>query len=453
VETLSTLNAVARDEYLNDLVEKYIPKILLYNRWNPLIDTKAFNAEGKAVLEIENVVPISGGFRQESEEVIRGGAHSYGKIEFDVRQLMTVTEVTDETMRKYKNSPHKFGDVSRRYLNHCIRAYQVLKNLQYHGDGTGRLARVSAFNASTGVVTVDNTRADFGWDKCAYIEPGMLVDIYTFTDGTEKAVGCTVTAVNKVAGTFTISGGEIGEDASAPADNDIVFAYKAAEWNATTSAWDFRFGNGIMNLVDDGSLPAGGDYVSGWNGSWSGRTIFGVDRTLYPTLQAHILKADDWGSGTAGTPATWDLNAFTECFDVVEYDGDGDEQISVLLGNQKMERALARKCAVEYNTMAQFGPDGKVMTGIQVPTYKIKGRNVPFIVISSLPDNTIYALDESQIFIPTSETPHWHAMNGTKPWFQTRRDLTYEAWYWGEDELAARTCRGFIRIEDLADDE
>lgn len=455
MDYLSALNALAIPEYQQGLIDQRVMKSVLMQRLKPRIKAAKFDAGGNLIMGVETLVPIPGGARTEGQDVMLPGKHAYAQMSEDVKQLMNVAGISKEVMERLsKAGKQAFANEPDRVLKNCGMGMDVLLNIALHGDSTGRLGQVaSATGDGTGcVVTLDNTREDFGWAGTAMIWPGMRVDIKTWADGTEKVLGMTIISMTST----TITLGSVatygGTYSAAPADNDIVFISGSATWGG--SSWTFNMPNGILNLIDDGATTAGPG--SGRNGSWAGASLHGLDRTTAngAHLKAQIMKANDWGSGTAGTPASFDLDDIEAQIDNVEHYGSSGSTVTAMYCTAKTVRAIKRKSVLEMGAMYQVG-DGEIVPGRHVNYYNYNGRKIPFIPIPTLPESTIIFADENQI------TWHEHVPLGfcddypTKPWFPApgERNLTFEAWMRTVYNLTVKNASGMVRMEDLNTDE
>jgi len=446
----SDLNNIFKQQWLDSVVRANKIKMLLMERWYPRVkNASEFQTlNDKYIIPVETFSPYAGGGRAEAGDMTSPAPPSYAQATAGVFEVTSVAGLTEEARKGKSDAVVK---EAARSLERAAEGYRLQCNMLLHGDGTGRLAQVASYAAGPpATVTVDNTRANFGWAGCAMLYPGLKVDIITWGDATKNTYGVTITSVDRAAGTFTIGatadyGGTLGTDGSAPQDNDIVVL--SGMMDSKTS---FRAPFGLLSLVDDGSITTTGPGQG--NGSWYDTTFMGLDRTAAANsfLRAQVWKADDWASGgSAGTLADFDLSDITGRIDLMEF-ADTSCEITCMLMSPSTEQCINRKARLETTAVTQIGADNKVIPGWYTPVFMHRGRKIPIFIINTIPDNTIYFLDESKLLILKEFDETWWEYNGSKPWFQPgNRNLTYEAWLRGKWNLVATRCDCFGRMEDL----
>ena len=369
-----------------------------------------------------------------------------------------------------------FADlISGDFLAH-INAVKGVLNACWFGDGTGRLARVASYSATSatvGVVTVDNDQADFGWNKCDLMFEGLMVDIYTVANivgtsaWTTKVTQCVVSGVNKSAGTFTITartdsagnalaGSEITAN---PADSDFVFIHGAVKLTSANkwSAWQLPMG--IHGIVDDGG-SAGNEFNTGaspssdYNHNWSGVTFQGLARNTAANsmFESRIARAGDNRGGTDGTAVTTDMNDIDLELDYLFQTNDGpDPEKLIALCNAKTGRWWTTTAAAEQNAFAPI-TDNRVVPGYKrITGFNSQAANavIPVFYIPTCADGTI-------IFLDTDRLGFWDMyplgpfLYGGKSQFESpgTRNLTNERWSRYRGNLGAVRCDTSLRIED-----
>ena len=454
-DTLALLEAYMNERDMRDVVPAVVDRNPLLARVESKYDAADYFLGKYAVIRMKTAVPYNVAPRVEAGDVPLPGQHAFEAMRVRLREYTGSTGITQNEMEEAAGQPLAAGVLAEEKLADCIADMRRTLNMELGGDGTGRLARVASWNGTTKTVTVDNTIADFGWSGCARIRDGMKVDIYTVADitgssaWTVKCSGVTVSNVNRALGTFVVSG-----STNAPADGDFVFLSNSVTLTPDGKFSSFNGCQGLMNIVDDGATTGWGSGGDTNNGSWYGATFQGVDRRLYPQLQAKILKANDWGTGTAGTPASWDLAVINDAIRWVDEEGDGDGDVSALYMNGRMRDCLMRKAANEQNPFVTTD-DGKIVPGMYIEQFRTSnGKLLPIIPITGLPNNTIYAVTERDFKLYWPVKPSWYKRNG-QIWAESpgARNMTYEAWLRTVIQLGARRCDNCVRIEDLLDTE
>lgn len=456
MDLLTTLNNITLPEYQTGLIEQRIHNTVLLQRLKPRIKRASFDAGGNLIMGVETFYPIPGGPRSESQDMPTPTRHAHVQMYDTTKEVVNVAGISRRVLeRLHQAGSQSFVDFARRALDNCGRGMDVLLNLILHGDSTGRLAQVASKGGSgtSGdpyYVVVDNTRADFGWDGATMIREGMRIDIINWAGPTLRVSGLTV--IRKSGNTIYLGpDGEYGGDDSGfanVADNDIVVLSGAI--TISGGSMTFNLPNGLLNLVDDGTTTPGPG--SGRNGSWAGPVIHGLNRTTADGahLRAIVSKASDWATGGVdGTPHEWDLEVLEYHMSLIE-DGSSGGQLTAMYMSPATERALKRRAQVEMGAMVEVGT-GAIIPGRYCPQYNFRGRNIPIIVVPTLPDGTIYMLDETQITYYEEFPIYWYDGFATKPWFESpgARNLMLEAWMRTCFQLVIQHGDACLRLEDL----
>lgn len=350
-----------------------------------------------------------------------------------------------------------------------------------------------------------NLRQFFGWDGVTMMVPNQVIDVICFNPGQtgNDTVGHGALKLKEAVVQFVSSpAGEAMTDATVSTGNnpvtgvayattdvmpyvivalnnnsgttcinvepgaddlgyDVAFMSGAVKTSNITGAsaatFSYYLPQGLLSLIDDGSFaPEGGTILTGQNcnGSWAGTTFQGVDRTsaMGGILKARVYTAADWGGGTAGVLQTYCLDDIEAIIDDIEKYGHSGGQVTAMFMTPRMQRSLKRKTQLEQNYLTPVGRDGEIVPGRYVSYYMTRGRKIPIIEISTLPENTIFFMDERQItwqeFIPTE----FREYNGCKPWFEPgNRNLQFEAWLQTSYNITVERCDNFARMGDLLD--
>ena len=439
-----------------DIIAKTVDRNPMYERISKLTESCDFSDDGKAKIVMEILFDRNAGPRPEAVDVMSPGADSYTTQYLDMFQYMSSIGFTQEEAEDIvtANSAAVANLVNRKINNAVIDMRHKL-NYAYCTDGTGRLARVSAYDAGAKKVTVDNAKADFGWDKCLFLKDGMHVDIYTAPDitgssaWTLKCSNVQISSVNRTAGTFVVTGAT-----SSPADGDFVFLPGSVEFTSSLHWAGWTNTPGLLTIVDDGS-SAGHEFNDGssnaYNGNWYGTTWQHVTRTSYSQLLAKVYRADDWAGGTAGTPATCTLGDINACLRSVDEEGEGGGTISAIYMNPATRDWFAPIAAAAQNLTVTTSTN-KVTGGVvQIDAYRTStGRLIPIIPMVTLPDGTIIGGDENDLSLYEKVPLGWYKGNGgmTFPSPGTR-NLTFEGWQRTRLVLAAKRCDNWFRMEDI----
>ena len=439
-----------------DVIVKTVGANPMYNRISKFSEKADFTDDGKAKLVMEVMYNRNAGPRPEAVDVMQPGKDEYTTVYLDMKQYMSSIGFTQEEAEDIVTADNAaVANLVNRKINNAVKDMKHKLNYAYSADGTGRLARVSAYDAGTRTVTVDNEQPDFGWSKCQFLRDGMYVDIYTVADITGAAawtLKCSrvqITSVNRAAGTFVVSG--ITE---APADGDFVFLPGSVLFTADGKWAGWTNTPGLLTIVDDGSC-AGHEFGDGssnaYNGNWYGATWQHVTRANYSQLLAKVYRAGDWAGGADGTAATCTLEDINACIRSVDEEGEGGGMISALYMNPATRDWFAPIAAAAQN-LTVTTTENKVTGGItQIDSYKTAtGRLIPIISMVTLPNGVIMGGDEGDIKLYEKVPLGWFkGMGGMTFPSPGQRNLTFEGWQRTRLVLAAERCDNWFRMEDI----
>lgn len=444
---------------LNSAINKENP---LFARIQNLSKTTTFVGSG-AEFRIETDAGYNATPRLPGGDVVQARQQDYDKghvhlWELDASQGISVEE-REESASPYlaanlvKRKNDALGESMRRYLN-----------LAFAGDGTGRLAKLSARDSAYNY-SCANTVYNFGWANTQQMRVGDVIDIYTVagvtaggsgTDAwTVKVKGGIVTHVtyadDEGTGTFRIAATNIlgaASETATPAGNDYVFIHGSADIGADTYFNDWTIGMGVMGICDntDGSWAAAGD------GAWTGQTTAGkfegLDRTSYPTLMAGVYS---YFSSTSLGP--WELGDLDEVIITQEMLGTGGEnKVTALLMHPIMWNCFRQKAIAMSNPFQQV-TNGKFVPGINIVSYNSGGRTFDLIPMFSMPRGTIIGLAEADLGLIEAVPVHFEGPNGETNWFASpgQRNRTFELWSRWKGNLIAKRCDNCFKMVGLSE--
>ena len=486
----SAVTGVLTHSYtMKEMEEVFAHKNIFYNLISSNVKAiggeRATNPDGgsdylllkRYVLNRQHII----GARQEGQDVRLPGTstRTYGTLY--PKQLVGSTGWTREELLFCRNEP-QFEDIVRAKWtgeNGYVAAHRHIRDILWQGDGTGRLARVSAYTATAatyGTVTVDNTQANFGWTAGDLLFDGMTVSIYTVADiaGTSawavKATECVVSDIVRRASSTTstfvitartdsagnaIAGSEI---AAVPANSDYVFIAGAPVLTSANkfSSWGVEMG--IHGIVDDGQ-DAGYEFTESgnlYNHSWYGATIQGINRstTANRMYRATVSRGGDRNSGTDGTAQTTDMNDIDEVLDVLfQTNTAANPEKLIGLCNIKTNRWWQVTARNEQNGW-QDVTDGTVVPGMsRISGFRSAAANkvIPVFTIPTMADGTIIFLDTSRLarweLVPFGPVPYMGKTQFESP---GTRNMTFEQWGESFGNLGFERCDTSLRIEDIS---
>lgn len=417
-------------------------------------------ATGKGhTLTIQTSAPMNTAGRGETEDWPKPGKTTFKQLTVREIQYAASTGITQEEQDEATRSEAGVATLLDIKLRDLRDALRFRLQCGVRGDGTGRLARVASFagGSAGGVLTLQNTAANFGWDGASMMIPDMVVDVYGIsgTTWTKRLTGYYVTAINTsvpTAHTVTIAPGPDGSFTGNPASGDVVFLSGSAlpvdSSLDPTTGW--RELNGLLYLVDDGSSS----FASGGGGSFRGVTYLGVNRTAYPTLMSRVIKL--WDNNQ---PVSWDLETLMQPIRDID-SGFADGRVTALYCHPDMAAAIARKAAAAHNATTLV-TDGKVTGGYYTRELNVEGRMIPIIPMpQGWPKHTILGVDEEQLrlYLPQDITfvnPYTGKTGTSQVFFGSpgARNLTFEAWLRFVGQLVMLRCDSSFRLEGLRVDE
>lgn len=454
-ELISDINGFLREQYDMSGVQA------LRHYQNPLLERIQKVSDPEDVVAhlggrghihtIQTKSPMNAQGRVEDGDVPLPGKHDFQQLKVQAREIVCSTGITQREQQEATRSAAGVANLVDIKLTDLKNDLKWRLALAAAGDGTGRMARVASWNNTTKVATVDNTAADFGWAGTKFLLPGMLVDICTPSDSgnwTKKVSNGLITALTATTITIDLTN---GTQHAAPDDNDIVFLRNSTQFTNGQPLKNYLEVTGILHIADDGTSK----YSSGGTGSYAGSNYYGLNRTIYPTLQAKVYKK--WNNGN---PVSWDLEDLMAPIDAVR-DGFGGGKITALYCSSTMARAIARKAAAAGNATQNFGPgDNKITGGFYTRALNANGNLIPIIPMGErINDNTIFGLNEDDMVwynpVPINFVSPYGETGNKAVFFGSpgARDLTFEAWLQFQGQLYSRRCDNHFRIEGLRVDE
>ncbi|HUV04868.1 MAG TPA: hypothetical protein VMX94_07145 [Armatimonadota bacterium] len=439
---MSVINEIMLEDPLDDVLGDAVVRLPWWHRIMSVGSVKEFHGKWlKGV--IQTVFNYNASPREELDDVILPLPDKFEELRFTIFQVMSsIGWTTEEAEDAVKTDRDAVLNLVQRKVARAPIDMQRKINYFLATDGTGRLARVSAYNAGTRVVTTDSTKANFAWDLLQWVYNGMLVDVFTVADitgtaaWTPKALQVRVDQVSKVAGTFRITvvdGNPNSVIDAAPANDDFVFVNNSVKLDTSDKFVRFKVPYGKMNIIDDGSSD-GNEFhdgsVVGANGCWAGKTYCNLDRLLYDQLKCAMWRANNWKTGgTAGTPEIASVADIQEVIRLQDEEGESGSLITALYMNGKTRNWLGRTADAERNTFTP-SQSGRITPGIFTEQMRTgTGRLVDIVPMSGMPDGHIDFVAEQDYVRLTKVPVGWHNLDGKRVFTPpTARNLTHESW-------------------------
>jgi hypothetical protein len=296
---------------------------------------------------------------------------SYDEFRFYMKRGMYATLQFDGLMLACSKGAGAIKDVVKQETEGIIDYISDKMNKQFWGDGSGRLAQLSAAISNTTTGYVDGPL--FGQDSDGYTPPskylydGMAVDIYTAA-GVLEAEDVIMTAISK---------GGVGTDTITFASN-VLASNDSYIFDHDTYAGSEAAGTGVpMGLY--GIINSTNAYL----GNGITNAFQNINRSSYPWAKAQVF--------TNGDAAINDKKLLEVVMETEQYGS-----LSVIVTNAQIWRnysAILQGDKTMPNTPAFWGG----ITGITF--YGGKKRAVPVIYDYDCPDNRVYFIDDSKIII------------------------------------------------------
>ena len=343
--TMTTVSALTKEIYENKLQDQLNTEVTTLTRVQKTSEGVTNEVGGKYVVFPINTTRNQGmGARLEMEALPTPGNQGTKGARVGLRYLYGGLRMSGQTFELAKTNSQSFVATLDLEMEGLKRDLSIDLNRMVYGDGTGTLARINTIATST-TATVDHTL----W---LTQQVGAIVDIYDTTGVTQKASARTITAVT--ATTVTFSGA-----------------------NVTFAVGDF--------FVRTGSIGAADLSVQR---EWTGlAAITSAAASLYNVSDA-VWTANRFTN--SGTPRALSEGVLTKAHDDVRIRGGS---ITAMFMNLGVRRAYANLLEQQrrYTNTTEFKGG---FSGLAFTTDK---GDVPMVVDTYCPPNTIYGLNEKEL--------------------------------------------------------
>jgi hypothetical protein len=479
--TLTDLNNFMKNYPTGKIVPGEYFDFSLYDALKNNIKTDGFYGDLAEQL-IQTSFPFTGQAFAEDADIPLPDDLGFVKMFIPLREIIANAGLTHQALKRATGGNSSWGPIVARTLDAQMVDFKYVRELAAIGDGTGRLARVSASVYAAGppktlTVTCDNTYADFGWENVALMKVGMSVEIYK-SDGTAVAddAGATswrVTAVTfgnrnngaATTGTFVISP---SSDISANVDDGAVVHLKgtrslsvndsAGSGSGTTTCYAATLGAALkcalpMGLVGIVQNASTNNYTDGAINTTL-TTFQGLTRANYPTLNAAVYGAGDFG-GVDNTPADWDLSVISDAMNQ-NYRNTG-KWVDLLMCSSELAMAISRRnraeapISVTVNTTKATNQN--VVGSMYANTFlRPDGTPIPIKVSNTIPRNVLYGLCTDTMAWYVKGDYDYLRLTG-EIWMKSPDDrkANFEAPYGGMDQVGVERCDTHFCIFDMKD--
>ncbi len=172
----------------------------LNTKTNPLfakIKQSSSDVYGKQIIKMAPV-GINGGIGAGSEtgELPSANENNYVQFKTTLKNLYGTIEISDKAIRASANSAGAFVDLLNAEMEGLLTASKFNLGRMLYGDGSGKVASVTEYSSSTGVLTVDSVKN---------LIEGMVVDAYTSAGEVTDNVGLRIAYVDRVNNQLTFT--------------------------------------------------------------------------------------------------------------------------------------------------------------------------------------------------------------------------------------------------------
>ena len=347
------------------------------------------------------------GARGVREKLPVAGAQKYKQAHLYLKNLYGAIEVDGQLFEQAADDYNAFINVVDMEIKGLKRDLARDLNRQIYGDGTGKLAVVSAQPSGT-TLTVDSVD---------YLEEGMIIDVVDPTTGVKQQSGdastIVITAINETTKVITVTG-TLGTFSTNISANDIIV----------------RSSNGVNNFGKE--LTGLGKIVKATG------SLHDIDPATTP-----VWAATEKALGSVGTPGTLtELQLINLVQSVDKKSGDVD----VFLASPGVYNAY-------WNLLQGFRQftNGAGLTGGQRSfTFEALGKPIRFVSDYAAPKGTLYALSSKELVINRKKDWSWMDRDGSM-WSRVADTDAYEARIYQYSEIGTYRRNAHAVLSNIAE--
>lgn len=393
--TLTTASAVAKEVYEPKIIALTNDEAIGLKRIEQSSDGVESTVGGKYVKFPVRIKRNQGiGYRAENSPLPAAGQQGYTEVRVPLRYGYGRVQVTGQTMKLLKKNYQAFIDVMDREMTGLKDDIVKDSNRIFYGDGSGKLAAVTADGVNT--VTVDDIR---------FLEEDQMIDIVS-TAGTVRAANRKITAINEAT---------------------KVVTYDGADASASVVATDI-----LVRTGDYGLEPQGLTSIVRDSG-----TLFNVDPTTADGRKWKAVRNANGGANRALSESLM-INLSND----IRRNGGKTSLILTSLGVRTQYFNLL-KGERRFTNTTKF--DG----GFEALAFH-HGRDIPLVDDVDAPGNKLWFLDESSFKVYQEGPWEWEDTDGSV-WQRVTGYDAFEAYmvkYW---ELATERRNSNGVLEDITE--
>ena len=328
------------------------------------------------------------GARGVREKLPVAGAQKYKQAHLYLTNLYGSIEVDGQLFEQAVEDYQAFINVVDNEINGLKKDLANDLNRQVYGDGSGKLAVVTAKSGQT--VTVDTDH---------FLQVGMTIDIADPVTGVKQQTGAAssleITAIDETTNVITLSG-TLGNDISA---GDILV----------------RSSNGVNSFGKEWTGLAAIVKASG--------TLHDINPSEYP-----VWKSTEVALGTPGV-STGTLTELALINLVQKVDKQGGD-VDVMLASPGVFNAYWDL----LQGLRQFTNGATLEGGQRAFSFDAVGKPIKFVSDYAAPPNTLYALSSKEIVVNRKRDWSWMDRDGSM-WSRVADTDAYEARYFQYSQL------------------
>ena len=341
------------------------------------------------------------------EKLPVAGAQKYKQAHLYLTNLYGSIEVDGQLFEQAAEDYQAFINVVDMEITGLKRDLAVDLNRQVYGDGTGKLAVVTA-QPSSSTLTVDSVH---------WLQEGMIIDIVDPVTGVKQQSGAAssieITAINESTNVITVTG-------------------TLGTFNTNISAGDLlvRSSNGVNSFGKEWTGLAAIVADSG--------ELHEIDPAEYPVWKAHVK---DISSG--GNPGTLTELQLINLVQAVDKKG-GD--VDVMLASPGVFNAYWNL----LQGLRQFTNGATLTGGQRAFSFDALGKPIKFVSDYAAPKGTLYALSSKEIVLNRKKDWSWMDRDGSM-WSRVADTDAYEARYYQYSQLGTYRRNAHAKLTGIAE--
>jgi hypothetical protein len=395
---LGTVDAILKEVYESRVRDQLNDEVVALRRIERTSEGVTSQVGGKYVVFPIHVARNSGiGARLEDEDLPTPGAQGYRRAQVGLRYQYGRLRLTGQTIELARENFQAFASAMDEEVRRLKDDLAKDLNRQVYGDGLGAVATISGALAGSTAPVADTL----------YVQEGMLVDTGTVSNGVFTAV-----ATNKVVSNVDVGNGtvDLTGGSGTPASGHVI----VRAGNGRTAADEQREWTGLGALVGTGEL-------------------FGVTHPKWASV------IDNNG----GTPRPLSESLLILNADAVRANGSYPTVMFMNLGVRRQYFNLLTQQRRYTNTQTFEGG----FSGLAFTTDK---GDIPMVVDTDAPKNTIYGLNEKEIKVYRDADWSFMDRDGSR-WARVPNRDAYEATMYQYSELGTHRRNAHFVIKDITE--